>query len=238
VVAEHEQKVSPSRSEERHERRCVRLAEDSRRRIGLYGSGYPSERGNQRNEEGKTMNKAALVVLGALVGAGSVSADWMDAGTKSVRAEYVWDDEAGTEDANGFEIGFGAACYDLDDIALVLTHVKNGDMERQFLGVSVQENFPIKPLPIPLIPFAGAAAGFAWVDIDNSGVPGGPDRDESSFTARLELGALYLFCDWFALSGSARLSYSNEDVYLDDSNLDLEDTNWDLRSAPAFITDR
>ena len=179
------------------------------------------------------MKIAAMVALGVLVGAGSVSAGWLDEGTRSIRTEYVWDDDAGTEDAHGFEIGFGSALYELDDVSVLLTYLENSDVERQFLALSMEENWPIRALEAPLVPFVGVAAGYTWTDIDNSAVPGGGEDEEGGFTVRLELGVKYVFCQWFALSGSGRYSYCTSDIFPDD-DLDVNHTNWDFAIGARF----
>lgn len=169
------------------------------------------------------MKKAVIVALSCACLAGTGYAEWLVEGQQSLRLDYVYADDSGSESANGVEIGFGTALYELDDVAVYFMHLENDDMEAQQLGVSVQQHFPW-PSGIPIIPYAGAAMGYGWLDVDGSGVVA-DDPDKGGFLARVEMGLLYKFCDYSALNAGVRLNFSTHDIFLDDDG-STEDTMW------------
>ncbi len=176
------------------------------------------------------MKKAALIVIGTVFMAAGVNAGLLEKDTKSVRVDYVWTDDAFDESARGAEVGFGVSCYDMDDLAIYVSHVENGKIEMQQLGLSVEELFPIPDMPIGLVPFAGAAIGYGWLDVDGDGDEG--DFDRGSMLARAEFGAKLFFSENFALNASARFYVATRDIFPDER--DLEDTNWDFALGLRF----
>ena len=196
-----------------------------------------------------TMKKAAVVALSfaCLTAAASAAMEdqdwpqdnhhrfghsWLDKETQSVRLDYVFADDVGSESANGVEIAFGTALYDLDDVAVYFNYLGNSDMESQQLGLSVQEHFPIPNWTVALIPYVGAGAGYGWLDIDGPDAAGN-DPDKSGFVARVEGGALFKVCDYFAFNAGARLDYSANDIFLEEDG-GTEDTQWEFVLGARF----
>ena len=176
------------------------------------------------------MKKVAVMMLSFACLAANGFGEWLEKDQNTIRVEYIYADDVGTESANGVEVAFGKALYPLDDFAVFVAHLENDDMETQRLGFSVQENFPI-PWGIPLIPYAGAGIGYGWLDVDGGG-PNGDDVDKSGLLLRAEAGALLKLCDNFALSAGARLNFSSKEIFLDDR--DREDTRWDFSFGARF----
>ena len=161
----------------------------------------------------------------------SASAEFLVKDSQTVRLDYIFDDDLGPDDGSGFEIGFGTAVYELDDLAVAYTYIDADDVEHQQLVLSAQEYFPIRQIPI--IPFVGVAAGYGWTDV-SSNVDGPVDFDRGSFVLRLEGGAAIKLCDWFSLFASARLNFAATDIFPDGSLTDLEDTNWNFAFGGRF----
>ena len=173
------------------------------------------------------MKKTALLVTGIVLAAAGVNAGMLDKDTKSVHVDYIWTDDAFDESARGAEIAFGVSCYDLDDLAIFASHVENGKMEMQQLGLSIEELFPIPDMPIGLVPFAGAGIGYGWLDVSGTG-----DLDKSGWLGRAEAGVKLFFNENFALNASARYTLSTHDIFPDER--DTEDTNWDFALGLRF----
>ena len=170
------------------------------------------------------MKKAVIVALSFACLAGTGYAEWLAEGQQSLRLDYVYADDSGSEGAHGAEIGFGTALYDLDDVAVYYMYMENDDMDAQQLGLSVQQHIPCPTGNIPLVPYVGAAMGYGWLDTVGSGVAGA-DLDKGGWLARLELGAVYQLCDYFALNAGARFNYSTHDIFLNESG-GTDDTMW------------
>lgn len=171
------------------------------------------------------MKKAAFIGLGILVGFATSGQASLEENTRSISIDYVYDDGLGSEDGNGIEVGFGcSAFYELDDVAIKFAHVEGGAVERQFLGLSMEENWPI-PKFAGLVPFGGFSFGYGWTDVSSTTT--GIDTDKSGFVLRPELGAKWVFCDTFSFSSSIRYAFSSKNIYADGSNSDFEETNWE-----------
>jgi len=169
--------------------------------------------------------------LSMVMTAAGASAEFLAKDTQTVRLDYVFDDDLGTDDGNGFEIGFGTAVYELDDLAVAYNYIDADDVEHQQLVLSAQEYFPIRQFPI--IPFAGAAIGYGWTDISST-VDGPVDFDRGALVLRLEGGAAIKLCDRFSLFASARFNFASKDIFPDSSLTDLEDTNWNFAFGGRF----
>lgn len=176
------------------------------------------------------MKKAALIVVGTVFMAAGVNAGQLGKDTKSIHIDYMWTDDAFDESARGAEVAFGVSLYEMDDAAIYVSHIENGDIEMQQLGLSIEEIFPIPDMPIPLVPFAGAGLGYGWLDVDGDEATG--DFDRGAMVVRAELGVKYFFSDHFALNAGARFSYAVRDIFPDER--DLEDTNWDFALGVRF----
>lgn len=177
------------------------------------------------------MKKALTFLLSFACLATVSQAEWIGEGTQSLRLDYVYADDVGTESADGVEIAFGTAMYELDDVAVYFLHQENSDMEAQQLGISIQEHFPITGWSIDLIPYAGAGAGYGWSDFDGYG--GSADVDNGGFVCRVELGAILKVCDVFAFNAGARLNLSTHDIFLDGDE-SAEDTQWTFAFGGRF----
>jgi len=177
------------------------------------------------------MKKAAFIGLGILVGFATYSHAWLEEDTRSVSVDYIYDDDLGDDDGDGVEIGFGAALYELDDVSLKFAHIESSEVERQFMGLSFEENWPIPRLP-QFAPFGAFAIGYGWTDVSSRS--DGVDYDKSGMVLRPELGLKWVFCDWFAASTSFRYNFSNKKIYPDGKNFDFEDTNWEWAIGLRF----
>lgn len=180
-------------------------------------------------------------ILGMALIAGTAQAEFLEAGTRSIRVDYVWEDDVGLGDSDwdGVEIGFGAACYELDDLAIVYAHLENDDFESDRLLLSAQEHFPMTWLPEQIIPFFGAGVGVGWLDQDGRGTPV-DDNDKSALMVRGEAGVRILFCDYFGLNISGRMNYAAENIFPDGASSvsvkdDLEDTSYDFAFGVRFF---
>ena len=178
------------------------------------------------------MKRVAVIMLSFACLAINGFGEWLEKDQQTIRMEYIYADDVGTESANGVEVAFGRALYPLDDLAFFVAHVENDDMETQRIGLSVQENFPIPLWGIPLIPYAGAGIGYGWLDVDDKGRTG-HDTDRGGLLLRAEAGALLKFCDYFAVSAGARLNFSPKEIFLDGDG-DREDTSWDFAFGARF----
>jgi hypothetical protein len=176
------------------------------------------------------MKNSLRMAVGIVLVAAGANAELLAKDTRSVRVDYLYDDEALGDSAHGAELGFGVALYDLDDVAIFVSHVENGDMEMQTLGLSIEENWPIAGLH-GLMPWAGAGAGYGWLDVSGDGI-GANDVDKGGWFARVEGGLKLVMCDYFAFNASARLHYSTHEIYAAED--ELEDTNWDFALGVRF----
>ena len=176
------------------------------------------------------MKRVAVIMLSFACLAINGFGEWLEKDQQTIRMEYIYADDVGTESANGIEVAFGKALIPLDDLAIFFAHLENDDMETQRIGLSLQENFPIS-WGIPLVPYAGAGIGYGWIDVDGTG-PDAPDIDKSGLLLRAEAGALLRLCDYFAISAGARLNFSSKEIFLDKK--DLEDTSWDFAFGARF----
>lgn len=176
------------------------------------------------------MKNSLQIAVGIVLVAAGANAGMLDEGTQSVRVDYLYDDEAFSDSAHGAEVGFGLSLYDLDDLGIFVSHMENSDMEAQALGLSVEQHWPVKDLR-GLVPWAGAGAGYGWLDIDGKG-PDAIDVDKGGFFARVEGGLKLMLTDCFALNASARLHYSTREIYA--AKDETEDTNWDFALGVRF----
>lgn len=176
------------------------------------------------------MKKSIIIAIGLVMTASSGYAELFEGeflakGQNSVRAEAAFMPDAGPDDtALGVEIGFGAALYALDDVAVFYTGQQNDFVEMQRVGLSIQEHYPLQFTNDMLAPFLGVAGGWAWLD-DTEDLFGLEDNPDNSFFGRLELGALFRAHERMALAASARWNLALDDVFVDDNG--LQDSAWD-----------
>jgi hypothetical protein len=181
------------------------------------------------------MKKMLITTIGLGMIAGLAQADFLDKGTRTIRADYVIQQDAGqgSSDMDGVEIGFGAVCYELDDLAVVYAHLENSDFESDRWLISAQEHYRWGFMPEQLLPFLGFGAGYGWLDVDGGTGSSADDLDRSGFMMRGEGGMRFLFCEWFGLNLAARYNFSNENIFPDETGPnpvkdDFEDTSWDF----------
>jgi len=156
----------------------------------------------------------------------AASAEFLLKDSQSVRLDYVFDDDLGPDDGHGFEIGFGTAVFELDDLAIAYTYIDADAVDHQQLVLSAHEYYPIRDFPV--VPFVGAAIGYGWTDIS------GTESDPDALVMRLEGGAAIRLCDYFSLFASARFNYATSDIFPDDSLTNLRDTNWNFAFGARF----
>lgn len=177
------------------------------------------------------MKKSLLIAVGISLIAFGANAQFMEKDNQTVRLDYIYHDDALGSSANGIEIGFGTALYDLEDAGIFFSHIENDSVEMQALGLSIEKYWPIGGLG-GLMPTAAAGTGYGWTDVGADG-DNTVDIDRGGWFARLDLGLKLKVCEWFAFNATARLHYSTHEIYPDAD--EMEDTAWNFAFGGRFF---
>ena len=172
------------------------------------------------------MKKLLLVSVTLVLATGTAFAGFLAKDTRSVRLDYVYDDEAGAEEAHGVEAGFGSALYALDDVSVNFYYADNDSMQAQRVSLSAEEYWPLPILPM-VAPFAGVAGGWGWMD------PVAPGKEVNSFYVGIEGGVNVHLCNWAGISGSAEYLWSDQDLFLRD-DFTRDDGDWNFKLGIRF----
>lgn len=162
------------------------------------------------------MKYTLIVLIVALLTIGTASyGGYLDEGTRTIRADAVYDDEAGHDDSWGWEVGLGGALWTLDDAGIFAGYRDNSDREFRSVGGYVEEHYPN---PTPLIPFIGLGVGWGWQDPSSAVL-----ADDNSVFVRGQVGLKILLHDSVALSLTWLYTWADEDLFLEGDEFD--DTN-------------
>ena len=192
-----------------------------------------SERFNRNvyKERNYRMKKKLLLAMTLVLAASTSFAGFLDKETQSVRADYVYDDEAGKDSAHGLELGVGSSLYEMDDVAVYFQYFDNDSMQAQRLGVSFEEYWEIPNLP--LRPFGGVALGWGWMDPTDPQMAGDAP-ESSSFYLGFEGGLNLELTSWFALSGSAEYLWADRGIFLNEDLTRDDGSDWNFKLGVRF----
>lgn len=158
------------------------------------------------------MKKGLVIAISLACFATAGHAEWTAWENQSVRLDYVYAEDVGSEDAHGVEIAFGTELYEMDDVAVYFLYQDNDDMDAQQLGLSIQEHFPITSWTIGLEPYVGAGVGYGWLDVNDGREY--IDADGGALVGRVEAGAVLRVCNFFAFNAGARYNVAANDIFL------------------------
>lgn len=143
--------------------------------------------------------------------AGSAFADYLDENTRVLKLDLIVDSNSFDDSLLGVEAGFGVAIFDQSVVGLFLGAAENeSDGSFRFGGLEVEEHYRIHNR---IIPFAGAAAGFASTDL--------PDQErQDGFMGRLAAGVKLKLSESWSLSAAFRYWLATDYIFIDGETTD------------------